>query len=76
MLSVEPSLVFRFKDHLARFLAQELPVRTEHGILAGSFPTQHRDPFDRTLAAQCQLEGLPLITSDPAFSEFPTQVMW
>ncbi len=30
----------------------------------------HRDPFDRVLAAQAILEGLPLLTDDPAFSAF------
>ena len=75
-LSVEPSLVFQFKEHVTRFQAQELPVATEHAILAGCFPSLHRDPFDRMLAAQSQLEGIPLITVDRAFKQFPIQVLW
>jgi PIN domain nuclease of toxin-antitoxin system len=75
-LDVEASLVYDFKEHLDSILAKELPILTPHAILAGSFKAAHRDPFDRTLAAQSQIEGLPLLTLDPAFSQFPIQVFW
>jgi PIN domain nuclease of toxin-antitoxin system len=32
--------------------------------LAGALPLLHRDPFDRLLVAQAQLEGLILATVD------------
>jgi PIN domain nuclease of toxin-antitoxin system len=41
-----------------------LPVTVEHAELAGSLPQLHRDPFDRLLVAQAQLEGLILVTRD------------
>jgi PIN domain nuclease of toxin-antitoxin system len=41
-----------------------LPVTIEHAEWAGSLPLLHRDPFDRLLVAQAQLEGLTLITVD------------
>jgi PIN domain nuclease of toxin-antitoxin system len=31
---------------------------------------------DRMLAAQSELEDMPLITVDPAFESFPIQVLW
>ena len=40
----------------------ELPVSIAHATRAGSWPQPHRDPFDRMLAAQSILDGLPLIT--------------
>lgn len=39
-----------------------LPITVEHAEWAGSLPLLHRDPFDRLLVAQAQLEGLVLVT--------------
>ena len=75
-LEVEPSLVLSYPDHLRTFQAQELPITSKHALCAGSFPSEHRDPFDRLLAAQSLLEGLPLVTADPAFSSFAIQTIW
>ena len=41
-----------------------LPITAEHAEWAGSLPQLHRDPFDRLLVAQAQLEGLTLVTVD------------
>jgi PIN domain nuclease of toxin-antitoxin system len=46
---------------------QELPITTAHALRAGSLPTEHRDPFDRVLMAQAELEKIPIITYYPAF---------
>lgn len=51
-------------------------VTIEHARAAGFLPGPHRDPFDRLLAAQSQIEGVPLITADPVFREFGIAVMW
>jgi len=55
---------------------QPLPVNWSHGLRAGSYPVLHRDPFDRLLAAQAELEQLILITLDPALAPFPCQTLW
>lgn len=41
-----------------------LPITGTHAEWAGSLPALHRDPFDRLLVAQAQLEGLILATVD------------
>jgi PIN domain nuclease of toxin-antitoxin system len=41
-----------------------LPITVEQAELAGSLPQLHRDPFDRLLVAQAQLEGLVLVSVD------------
>jgi PIN domain nuclease of toxin-antitoxin system len=41
-----------------------LPITVEQAEWAGSLPQLHRDPFDRLLVAQAQLEGLVLVTVD------------
>ncbi len=42
-----------------------LDISTQHAQLAGRLPLLHRDPFDRMLVAQAQIEDLVLITDDP-----------
>ena len=56
------------------FLA--LPIALSHGLRAGGYRQAHRDPFDRMLAAQAELERLVLITADPQLSSFPCQILW
>ena len=49
---------------------RELPIRLEHGQAAGALPPFHNDPFDRLLIAQAKLEGLTIVTRDPAFKAY------
>jgi PIN domain nuclease of toxin-antitoxin system len=51
-------------------------MRSTHALRAGAFTVAHRDPFDRMLAAQALLEGVPLLTDDPAFAAFPDVETW
>ena len=53
-----------------------LPITIEHALAAGALPGPHRDPFDRMLIAQGQLEALPIVTSDPAFKQYPVTLIW
>jgi PIN domain nuclease of toxin-antitoxin system len=69
-------LIERFFDVLRRYDFMALPVTLEHAHLAASMPDRHRDPFDRMLAAQSQIENVPLVTADPVFRAFGTRVLW
>ncbi|WP_414551066.1 type II toxin-antitoxin system VapC family toxin [Anabaena sp. CCY 0017] len=51
--------------HQAKFI--ELAITTDHALRAGSLPIAHRDPFDRMIMAQAELESWPVITYDRAF---------
>ncbi len=53
---------------------QSLPITPEHAQLAGSWNIDHRDPFDRMLAAQAKLENLILSSTDRAMSLFPIEI--
>ena len=55
---------------------QALPISLAHGLRAGGYSQPHRDPFDRMLAAQAELERLVLLTADPQLSAFPCQTFW
>lgn len=53
---------------------RELAVSGEHTIAALTLPPIHKDPFDRMLLAQAQVEGLTLVTSDKVVARYPGQV--
>jgi PIN domain nuclease of toxin-antitoxin system len=55
---------------------QPLAVQLYHGVRAGGYSQAHRDPFDRLLAAQAELEGLQLVSIDPALATFPCRLLW
>ncbi len=48
-----------------------LPVVTAHAIEDLRDQPSTRDPFDRLLLAQCQVEGLRLVTTDRALVVHP-----
>ncbi|MEN1959501.1 type II toxin-antitoxin system VapC family toxin [Luteimonas sp. MJ246] len=49
----------------------ELPIVSEHAVATGTLPPIHRDPFDRLLVAQAQVEGITLLTADPVVLQYP-----
>jgi PIN domain nuclease of toxin-antitoxin system len=59
--------------HQAKFI--ELAITSTHALRAGSLPIDHRDPFDRMIMAQAELESLPVITYDKAFQTGLIQVI-
>lgn len=65
------AVVHGYAGHLARLRARELPVSSLHALTAGTLTWDHRDPFDRVIAAQCMIESLPLVTADRALTAFP-----
>ena len=52
----------------------ELPVGSEHSVAVGNLPPIHKDPFDRILVAQAQVEGITLLTVDPLVARYPGPV--
>ena len=75
-LAIGAEVLGRFHDLIVADGFRHLPMQHGHAIRAGSYPLHHRDPFDRMLAAQSDLEGVPLVTVDPAFENFPIRVLW
>ncbi len=53
-----------------------LPVTFTHGEKAGAWPQPHGDPFDRMLAAQGDVERLPIATNDSRIKLFGVETMW
>lgn len=69
-------LVGSYGAWLVRAGFSELRISSAHAIRAGSWEVDHRDPFDRMLAAQSNLEQLKLVTRDAAFEPFGIDTIW
>lgn len=52
----------------------ELTITSAHGEHAARLPLHHRDPFDRLLIAQAQLEHLTIMTVDRAFADYDVEL--
>ena len=53
-----------------------LPIEFRHTAEVVALPLHHRDPFDRLLIAQAIVEGMPVLSADPAFDAYPVQRIW
>jgi len=53
-----------------------LPIQMKHALHLNSLPDFHRDPFDRMIVAQAQVEGLPVLTADPQLAGYSVQIIW
>lgn len=51
-----------------------LPIEHSHALHVASLPLHHRDPFDRMLIAQAQLERLTILTADRQLSLYDVQI--
>src|SRR3954471_17044085 len=65
----EPAHDFVYSQ-MAVLSMTSLPVYVSHSLRVGELPHYHRDPFDRLLVAQCQIERLPLMTADEAITAY------
>ena len=52
-----------------------LDISARHAVVAAHLPLHHRDPFDRMLVAQAQLEGLTIVSRDPIFERYAVAVL-
>jgi PIN domain nuclease of toxin-antitoxin system len=52
-----------------------LPVHHRHALHVATLPPRHRDPFDRLLVAQAQLEKLPILTADKSFALYDVETL-
>jgi len=53
-----------------------LPISMKHALRTAALPDHHRDPFDRMLVAQSQIEQLPIVTADPLITRYAVEVIW
>lgn len=63
-------------DRMARHRFVSLSIDVSHALRAGSLPDIHRDPWDRLLVAQAQIESMPIVTADPVVAQYDVVVIW
>jgi PIN domain nuclease of toxin-antitoxin system len=72
-----PASADYFQAHMDRLgVRQVLPVTPVHIYAVLKLPPVHKDPFDRLLAAQATVEGLPLLSADQILRRYPVRVVW
>lgn len=63
-------------ERLERAGVDLLPITARHADRVGTLPMHHRDPFDRLLVAQADVDGLTLVTADAELSDYGVDVIW
>jgi len=53
-----------------------LPIQMKHALHVNTIEFLHRDPFDRLIIAQAQLEDLPILTSDNLIKRYTVKTLW
>jgi PIN domain nuclease of toxin-antitoxin system len=54
----------------------EIPIGSDHAVFIESLPPIHKDPFDRILVAQANVEGITLLTADALVAKFRGPFGW
>ena len=74
----------RFERPLAQMLSEQqnqnrlqiLPITLAHALAIETLPLIHKDPFDRMLISQAQVEAMPLVSHDRQIAAYPILVEW
>jgi len=53
-----------------------LDLDTESALRAGRLVAEHRDPFDRMIAAQALGRDIPILSPDPQLDQFGVRRIW
>ncbi|MBN3883827.1 MAG: type II toxin-antitoxin system VapC family toxin [Nostoc sp.] len=57
-------------SRMAQLGMRSLEIRVSHALQAAALPLHHRDPFDRMLIAQAQIEEMTLVSADSMFNKY------
>lgn len=72
-LPAEPARII--PDLMTKSATTSLPIHHSHALHVAGLPPHHRDPFDRMLIAQAQLEDLPIMTADEQFDPYDVEII-
>jgi PIN domain nuclease of toxin-antitoxin system len=56
--------------------AKSLDIVFPHACRVATLPLLHRDPFDRILVAQAQIERMTLVTADEILTQYSVDLLW
>ena len=55
---------------------ENMAIDLHHVLQLNTLPDHHKDPFDRILIAQAQVENIPILTVDRMIIQYPVQTIW
>jgi PIN domain nuclease of toxin-antitoxin system len=55
---------------------ENMAIDLPHVLQINTLPDHHKDPFDRILIAQAQVENMPILTVDRLIVQYPVQTIW
>ena len=65
-----------FEERLAGESFERLPLLAAHAREVATLPWRHRDPFDRMLIAQAEIEKLSLVSNEKIFDQYGVRRVW
>ena len=68
--------IANWNDALSELAVVPLAISVAHAELAGSLDIAHKDPFDRLLIAQAQIERVPIVSNEKLFDGFGVSRLW
>jgi len=63
-------------SRIAQLRMRSLAITAAHALQIAALPLHHRDPFDRLLIAQAQIEGMTLVSADRMFNQYEVSLLW
>lgn len=75
-LGTKSSVAELRSEILREMAATELAIDAKHALAAAQLPMVHKDPFDRMLIAQAQIEGIVLVTADAEVMRYGGAMLW
>jgi PIN domain nuclease of toxin-antitoxin system len=75
-LQLQTTLEDLIIDTPRRLLLEPLEIAATHLVVVSRLPEHHKDPFDRLLVAQAQVENVPLISADVHLDAYGIQRIW
>jgi len=75
-LAVTARLAEHFVDEMSGRGFSFLPISPDHAQRGGLLAIPHRDPWDRILIAQTQMEGVYLVSNEQLFDQFAICRLW
>jgi PIN domain nuclease of toxin-antitoxin system len=63
-------------ERLAAHAMTGLSIEHAHALRVASLPDHHKDPFDRLIVAQAQVESLAVLTADPLIARYDIDTIW
>ncbi|MEH2220901.1 MAG: type II toxin-antitoxin system VapC family toxin [Nostoc sp.] len=75
-LPLPDSLDNYISSRMAQLGMRSLEITASHALQAAALPLHHRDPFDRMLIAQAQIEEMTLVSADSMFNKYDISLLW